>query len=63
MAALLAQGLTNADIAERLVVAQRTVDHLVSAVLTKLAVASRRQVATAATALGLDLDEHRDTSA
>jgi DNA-binding CsgD family transcriptional regulator len=56
VAALLAAGLTNAEIAERLIVAQKTIDHHVSAVLTKLAVSSRRHVATAAAALGLDLD-------
>ena len=55
MAALLAEGLTNSDIAERLIVSQKTVDHHVSAVLTKLAVSSRRHVAGAAAKLGLDL--------
>jgi ATP/maltotriose-dependent transcriptional regulator MalT len=55
VAALLAEGLTNAAIAERLIVSQKTVDHHVSAVLTKLAVSSRRDVARAAADLGLDL--------
>jgi DNA-binding CsgD family transcriptional regulator/tetratricopeptide (TPR) repeat protein len=55
VASLLAEGLTNAEIADRLVVSQKTVDHHVSSVLTKLAVPSRRHVAGAAADLGLDL--------
>nr|WP_227411912.1 LuxR family transcriptional regulator [Cryobacterium sp. BB736] len=42
---LLSEGLTNADIARRLVVSVRTVDHHVSAVLQKLQVDSRRAAA------------------
>ncbi len=47
VAGLLAEGLRNVDIAERLVVAPKTVDHHVSAVLTKLAVSNRSAVAGA----------------
>ena len=47
VASLLAKGLRNVDIAERLVVAPKTVDHHVSAVLTKLAVSNRSAVAGA----------------
>ncbi|HEX6360907.1 ATP-binding protein [Actinophytocola sp.] len=42
---LLAAGLTNAQIAEKLVLSVRTVDHHVSAILTKLGVASRQDAA------------------
>jgi len=47
VAELLAAGLSNAQIADKLVVSAKTVDHHVSAVLTKLGVASRRDVGAA----------------
>lgn len=54
---LLADGLTNAEIAGRLVVSVRTVDNHVRAVLEKLDAPTRRHVAVRAAELGL-LDGH-----
>jgi DNA-binding CsgD family transcriptional regulator/tetratricopeptide (TPR) repeat protein len=51
--ALLGEGLTNAEIAERLVVSQRTAEHHVAAVLTKLGASSRREAAERAVELRL----------
>jgi DNA-binding CsgD family transcriptional regulator/tetratricopeptide (TPR) repeat protein len=51
--ALLAGGLTNAEIADRLVVSQRTAEHHVAAVMTKLGASTRRDAARRAEELGL----------
>jgi DNA-binding CsgD family transcriptional regulator len=51
---LLADGRTNAEIAARLVLSVRTVDHHVSAVLQKLGVPGRREAIAAAADLGID---------
>ena len=51
--ALLVDGLSNADIAARLVISRKTADHHVSAILTKLGVGSRREAAEVARRLGL----------
>jgi DNA-binding CsgD family transcriptional regulator len=50
---LLAAGLTNAEIADRLVVSPRTAEHHVAAVLTKLGASTRRDAARRASELGL----------
>jgi DNA-binding CsgD family transcriptional regulator len=50
---LLGQGLTNAELAERLFISPKTADHHVSAILAKLDVRSRRHAAEAARRLGL----------
>jgi DNA-binding CsgD family transcriptional regulator len=50
---LVSEGLHNAEIAERLFVSQRTVDHHVSAILRKLDVGSRGQAVAEAARLGI----------
>ena len=50
---LVAGGATNAEIARRLVITPKTVDHHVSAVLAKLGVSSRRDAGAAAERLGV----------
>jgi len=51
--ALVAEGLTNAEIATRLTVSTRTVDNHVAALLQRLGLRSRRDVPGVAAALGL----------
>jgi DNA-binding NarL/FixJ family response regulator len=51
--ALISEGLTNAEIADRLVVSQRTAEHHVAAVLLKLGAATRRDAARRAEELRL----------
>ncbi|HLW02951.1 MAG TPA: LuxR C-terminal-related transcriptional regulator [Ktedonobacterales bacterium] len=50
---MLAEGLSNPEIARRLSISSKTVDHQVSAILSKLEVHSRMQAITVASALGL----------
>lgn len=50
---LLAEGLTNAGIAGRLFISEKTADHHVSAILAKLEVPTRREAAAAGRRLGL----------
>lgn len=53
VARLVAQGLTNSELAERLYISPKTADHHVSAVLGKLGLRSRRDVVRSARELGL----------
>jgi DNA-binding CsgD family transcriptional regulator/tetratricopeptide (TPR) repeat protein len=50
---LLGEGLTNAELAQRLYISPKTADHHVSAILTKLGVGNRREAVAAARRLGL----------
>jgi len=59
---LLAHGLSNAEIGERLFIAVKTVDHHVSAILAKLDVRSRAGAAAAAHASGI-LPKNRERAA
>lgn len=52
---LVAEGLTDAEIAARLLLSPKTVGHHVSAVLAKLGVASRREAADEARRRGIDV--------
>ncbi len=53
MLGLVAEGLRNAEIAERLFVSRRTVDHHVSAILRKLESRHAGEAVAAASRLGL----------
>ncbi|HEU4807553.1 MAG TPA: helix-turn-helix transcriptional regulator, partial [Homoserinimonas sp.] len=59
---LMADGLSNADIAGRLVISTRTVDHHVSAILRKLGVASRRDAVKALPTVGGSAAQDRQPS-
>jgi DNA-binding NarL/FixJ family response regulator len=59
---LLAAGHSNAEMASRLSLSFKTIDHHVSAVLAKLAVGSRRQAAAAAHLLGIVLPRDGEPS-
>jgi DNA-binding CsgD family transcriptional regulator len=56
---LLCQGLTNAEIAQRLVLSVRTVDNHVGAALAKIGAGNRREAARLAADLGLLESENR----
>jgi DNA-binding NarL/FixJ family response regulator len=55
---LLAEGLRNEQIAERLVVSEKTVDHHVSAIRRRLNVGTRGEATAAAPRLGLLQPQH-----
>jgi DNA-binding CsgD family transcriptional regulator len=55
--ALITEGLHNAEIADRLFLSRKTVDHHVSAILRKLEVPSRGQAGVAAIRLGLSTQD------
>ena len=52
MLALVAEGLRNSEIADRLVLSRRTVDHHVSSILRKLDARTRGEAVAAASQLG-----------
>jgi DNA-binding NarL/FixJ family response regulator len=56
----MAEGLRNAQIADRLVVSQKTVDHHVSAIFRKLDVRTRGEASAKAARLGLTDAQERD---
>ena len=53
MLALVAAGLRNAEVAERLFLSRKTVDHHVSAILRKLGVRTRAEASAEAGRLGI----------
>jgi DNA-binding CsgD family transcriptional regulator/tetratricopeptide (TPR) repeat protein len=59
--ALLAEGMRNAEIAARLVISEKTVDHHVSSVLRKLDARTRGEASATAFDLGLTRHDHRPT--
>jgi DNA-binding CsgD family transcriptional regulator/tetratricopeptide (TPR) repeat protein len=59
--ALLVEGMRNAEIAKRLIISQKTVDHHVSAVLRKLNARTRGEASAAASNLGLTQHDQRPT--
>jgi DNA-binding NarL/FixJ family response regulator len=60
--ALVLEGLSNAEIADRLVVSPRTAEHHVAAVLTKIGAPTRRDAGRLASELGLALTPPADAA-
>ncbi|WP_130504467.1 AAA family ATPase [Microterricola gilva] len=54
VARLVAKGLTNAELATNLYISPKTADHHVSAILAKLGLSSRREIARRAAEFGID---------